>query len=319
LGEEYDYGILLVGEINDEKSYSQRVFWAGGIHGIGTLGVMKWAIENLDKYDWAQLGNVCFLIRVGFSVPLGHYRPSSREHEHIDQARPELVFGPYSWQPREEMNQPIGILCDMGSVLLSFERKRFEHNLRHMLGIQPSKQQIADIEVLRGLFESGHRTEKEFPAEIRQILNLSNGEDILRVAWCDIFWRHEQVISYLEKLSKVTRAKLVLISNTDPLRLEYALSRLELDALFERNSVVASFEVDVRPKGEDNSMLMKALRILREQFQTQDFTAIFVDDVRTYLIMAREGGLGIRGIHYRSFPQLVYDLRNYGLYLPISK
>ena len=55
----------------DRETIGQRIVWAAGIHGIGTLGVVKCALANLAAYDWNQIGNACFLIQSAFSVPKG--------------------------------------------------------------------------------------------------------------------------------------------------------------------------------------------------------------------------------------------------------
>jgi hypothetical protein len=318
-GQEEDYGILLVGRLEDSETNDQQVIWAAGIHGIGTLGVVKWALENLSKYDWNELGNTCFLIRVRFQLRKGDPLLPNSPDENLSNAQPELIRGPCPWQPRSTFassQSPVGVLCDLGSVLLPFHRHRFEHNLRHLLGIELlSRKQRGEIEKLQEAFEKGTRDVSQFVVELQGILGCADTDAAaIKLAWKDIFWRNEREILLLSRYRSRDIIRLVLISNTDPLRLEHALRRLELEKLFDSEHVVASFHRGVGPKGIDNSMLSKGLSILERDLPTKTFTAVFIDDVRDYLVMAKGHGFGIEHMHFRTFAQFVYELRRYGLY-----
>lgn len=309
-GQEYDYGLLVLGAMPDEEGTPRRIIWAGGLHPIGTLGVVKWALEHVERYDWDRLGNVCFLIRVGFSLPRGATGAVDPADIDVDDARPELAQGPSPWRTRPAPPPRVGLLCDLGNVLVTFERRRLAYNLGNLLGVRPDRAQWEQIQALRGLFERGEQTPAGFLAALREILYLSPQDDAaLELAWCDIFWRNEPVIALLERLARREGVRLVMVSNTDPLRLAHTLGRMGLGRLFDRDRVVASCDPDVRPKGEDGSMLHKAIAILEREFQGEDFTPLLIDDVRVYAHVAQEEGLEIVGIHYQSYPQLVYALR----------
>jgi hypothetical protein len=308
--EENDYGILLVGD--DERYGGRRIVWAGGIHGVGTLGSVKWLLDNWTRYDWAELGRACFLVRVCFSPSERHDR-SLAESLHA-----ELVRGPCPWTLRPKRDFPIGLLCDLGGVLVVFERKRLRFNFRHLLGVELTPEGATAIEELRLPFEAGEMAPVEFLSRLGDILRVRDQEAQLRAAWCDIFSRQQQTIAFLERLARSEDVKLILVSNTDPLRAEYTLSRLGLSSLFQPEQVVASYQSDVSAKGVDDSMLRKALGILREQFHGRPFLPLFVDDVRAYTRLAGEAGLGIVGIHYRSYAQFVCELRQQGLYLSMT-
>jgi hypothetical protein len=323
-GKEEDYGLLAVGELTDSGASGQRLIWAAGIHGIGTLGVAKWAVQHFNDYDWEKLGNVCFLIRIRFELPKGQAFVRGSENETMDNADPQLITGPCKWTPRRSLTESpvnVGILCDLGSVLLPFQRRRFEHNLQHLLGIEPlTEQQRRQIDKLQARFEEGLDDSATFLTNLSQCLGRSQSDNAtIQHAWNDIFWRNEAEIWLLGRLRERRLATLVLISNTDPLRLEHALGRLKLSQLFDRDHIVASFDPDVTPKGVDTSMVRKGLAILQKEYQQRRFVAVFIDDVREYLINAQEAALGVQQIHFRSFPQVVCDLRKFGLYEPMTE
>lgn len=314
-GWEYDYGLLMVGDLVDGSGGSQRVIWAAGIHDTGTLGAARWALDHLDAYDWAQLGNACFLLRVGFALPAGGSLADHPECVHIDNAHAELVRGPCTWRPHPPTPPRVGLLCDLGNVLVGFERRRLAENLHQLLGTAPTAEQFIHIQALRMPFERGELAAADFLAALKQVLDRPDlDEATLEQAWCDIFWRNEPVIALLERLSRYDNVRSVLVSNTDPLRLKHCLSHRGLQTLFDTNRVVVSCDPHVRPKDGDSSMLVRALDILKRAFHGAEFRAVFIDDVRAYFGLARQGGLDIDCIHYQGYPQLVHELGRYGLY-----
>jgi hypothetical protein len=208
----------------------------------------------------------------------------------------------------------------MGSVLLPFRRRRFEHNLRHLFGIEYlSEEQQERIDKLQTSFEKGHEDVAGFTAKLRECLGRNESDDqAIKLAWNDIFWRNESEIWFLRRCRDQGLATVVLISNTDPWRLDHALERLELGQLFDREHVVASFDPGVNPKGTDNSMLSRGLGILERVCQPGHFIPVFIDDIREYLINAQESGIGVHQLHFRTFCQFVYELRKYGLYVQVA-
>ena len=302
---EYDYAIVLTGDIELETGGSQRIIWVGGIHRVGTMGASKWLVENLDSYDWDSMGNVCFLVRVAYQ---------------LKSIAPEIVQGPKPWQMRQITQKQTGILFDLGNVLLPFNRKKLEINLRNLLNVNLDNPTKDAIKTLQVEFESGRVSKQVFIGRLNDMLKLPGSkDDLLELAWCDIFWRNEPLIEFLKRLLAYRPdIKLVLISNTDEVILEYSLTIFELNQFFAPDCCVASFQPDVNPKGKDLSMLHKAHGILRQQFGSDEFQTVYVDDVRNYVNACQQANRPVYSIHYRTFPKLIFDLRKCGIYLPIS-
>jgi putative hydrolase of the HAD superfamily len=125
--------------------------------------------------------------------------------------------------------------------------------------------------------------------------------DEFAAAYIDVFSRNQPAIDLLKKLKG--RYKLVLLSNTDPLRFGFVRERFP-DVLF-FDDYVLSYEVKALKPGPE--IYKEALR----RAAVPPSACVFIDDMEENIDGA--AALGIRTIHYGSDTDLGRELRSLGV------
>jgi FMN phosphatase YigB (HAD superfamily) len=135
-------------------------------------------------------------------------------------------------------------LFDLGNVIAGFDHMIFCRRLSGE-GSPLSPEEIYRIVFREGYndrFETGSLGGEDFFEELKAPLRLSIERDRFREIWCDIFRENPGMTFLLEALRE--RARLVLVSNTNPWHLEYTRQRYSFLASF--HQLVLSYEVGCR-------------------------------------------------------------------------
>jgi putative hydrolase of the HAD superfamily len=173
------------------------------------------------------------------------------------------------------------VVFDLGGVLLSVDFMRACTRLQ-ALGAAPA----ADIaEVIRGGadklgFDRGRLSPQEFAARFCAAIGVRLPYAEFAEIWCDIFAEQREVTGLLAEIGR--HADLMLLSNTDPLHLEYVRSHYGLLGRFRQ--LVLSYEVGhAKPARQ---IYERALGLAAPGSRM-----IYFDDVPEYVAAARACGL----------------------------
>ncbi len=302
---EVDYGIILFSKLPNEK----RGIWLGGIHGPGTLGAFHYLTSQsqtvLDRWRSEKNDATTWLVRVRYRVERG-------EVEIYDS---EALGRPRSCQRRERSAVPRVLICDLGNVLMYFDRSRTYRSLAHYFDWDLSRVTAAiEGTDLRERYEKGELDDSSFCDELNDLFSGPRKLDfsLLSEFWGDMFWPNAEMLATLQKLKRDERVSLVLLSNTNSLHFEYVNRHYpEVVELFDE-CVLSFKEGFAKPEVEIFERAMAAARNHRPEASAGEL--IFVDDSAEFAEIASR--MGMRALAYRSHAHFVFWLRGLGLYVP---
>jgi putative hydrolase of the HAD superfamily len=181
------------------------------------------------------------------------------------------------------------ILSDLGQVVLWFDNKVFYRKMTAYCS--KSVEEIREI-VHRSvefieLFDQGVLTPQQFYERAVGLLGTRVGYDEFVAAYIDVFTRNQPVIDLYKRLKG--RYRLILLSNTDPLRFGFVREHFP-DILF-FDDFVLSYEV--RALKPDSEIYREALK----KAGAPPASCIFVDDMEENVRAA--AALGMVTVHYR--------------------
>jgi FMN phosphatase YigB (HAD superfamily) len=173
------------------------------------------------------------------------------------------------------------VVFDLGGVLVSVDFMRACRRLEAAGGAP-----AADIceAIVNGAdkagFDTGRLSPQEFAARCRVAAGVSLPYTEFADIWCDIFAEQREVTGLLDEIGK--QADLLLLSNTDPLHLEYIRGHYCFLGKFRR--LVLSYEVgQAKPARQ---IFERALGLCAAGTRM-----IYFDDVAEYVAAARACGL----------------------------
>lgn len=312
-GTGYDYGIFLVATLNTGK----KLFWIAGIHSPGTDGVWQFVEEkSAEAPGWLPLRQEEFtalLVRVRFKLK------GEEDKKQTEILSVEAIGAPRR-APLKARTGPVprAMLCDLGDVLMYFDRTRTYRAIAHYApnhSWRDVEDRLEDKRLgLREKYESGQLDTEQFCDELYSILNLDEQtlpRPLLKELWGDIFWLNKEMAAALKYLHG-TGIHLVLFSNTNPLHFQnVARDYPELLQLFSER--VLSYEVgSAKPEGPIFSRAIEAVRRKVPGCSTAEM--LMVDDIAWHVDAAR--GFGMKALLYQSYPHFVWWARAQGLYVP---
>jgi HAD superfamily hydrolase (TIGR01509 family) len=184
---------------------------------------------------------------------------------------------------------PSTIISDLGKVVLWFDNNIFYRKMTAYCSksIDEMRSVVHNNFELIELFDEGTLTPREFYERAVALLGARIGYDEFAAAYVDVFSRNQPVIDLYRGLKG--RMKLILLSNTDPLRFGFVRERFP-DILF-FDDYVLSYEVRaIKPDP----------RIYREAVKRSGAlpaSCIFVDDLEENITGAT--ALGLKAILYK--------------------
>jgi glucose-1-phosphatase len=195
------------------------------------------------------------------------------------------------------------IVFDFGNVIGYFDHRRAARLLAGHTGLPEEvfHAVLYDAE-LEDAYESGRISSAEFLRRFRAIGPLPCPDELLGVAYADIFWPNDDVCALVPQLKE--RHRLLLGSNTTELHARQ-FRRQFADTLRHFDALVLSFEVGVRkPRARFFEHCQRLAGCPAEE-------CLFIDDMPANVAGAR--ACGWQGIVYRGFPELREQLAGLGI------
>jgi putative hydrolase of the HAD superfamily len=196
------------------------------------------------------------------------------------------------------------IISDLGQVVLWFDNKVFYRKMTTYCS--KSVDEIREIAHRSAefyeLFDQGALTPHEFYKRAVGLLGARIGYDEFVPAYIDVFSRNQPVLDLYKRLKG--RYKLILLSNTDPLRFGFVREHFP-DILF-FDDYVLSYEV--RALKPDAGIYRAALK----KAGAPPASCIFIDDIEENVRAA--AALGFKTVHYKPDTDLERELRSLGVF-----
>ena len=195
------------------------------------------------------------------------------------------------------------IISDFGRVVLWFDNTPFYQKMTAYCSksVDEIRQVVHSNPEFYQLFDRGELTPLQFYERAVVVLEASVGYDEFVAAYVDIFSRNQPVLDLYRTLKG--KHKLMLLSNTDPLRFGFARGKFP-DAMF-FDDYVLSYEVRALKPGPE---------IYREAIQRaggQPESCVFIDDMEKNIEGA--AALGLKTILYQPDTDLGGALRTLGI------
>jgi len=191
------------------------------------------------------------------------------------------------------------ILYDLGNVILPFNHRQIAEKLARFSEGEASRDPEAIFSFLfareKGAihrYETGKVSSSEFFLLVKDHFHLALSFDDFVPIWNDIFTENHEVSETIR--SQKGKWKLGLVSNTNVLHFEYALSKFPIVRVFDR--WILSHEVGF--KKPDAEIFQKAI----EWAGVEPKRILFIDDMKGHVEAAHS--LGMEAIHFCSAVQL---------------
>jgi len=191
------------------------------------------------------------------------------------------------------------IIFDYGNVIHKWDNDIF---LKEFVKLSSKDYNyVVDVIFGQGLhhkLETGEISDVIFFKTIKDKLNLKISQDeFFKLFSSKLFKKIETTISLIKRLKK--DYKVALLSNTNKIDFEYVLKKSETFHLFD--TITLSFEVGhKKPEKEIYFDALKKLNLKPNE-------CVFIDDIKEYSDAASK--LGIHGIHYTSYENLIKELK----------
>ncbi len=201
------------------------------------------------------------------------------------------------------------LLTDVGNVIAPFFLDRFTRHLSELVELPAAEVDRRLYQEMSGAFSVGsqgcqgiHRgiltgevKPDDYFAEVQRRLGSNLRPTLFWYAFREVFEPNRRLVGLWERLRREGKVgRIVLVTDADPVRLEWALRMTG----FKPDAVVASFDVGrLKP---DESMFRQALHLAGAGPQD----CLFVDDLTENVQAARE--LGIESVQYL-YPRVELD------------
>jgi putative hydrolase of the HAD superfamily len=198
------------------------------------------------------------------------------------------------------------LLFDLGNVILPFNHYQIAEKLARF----SERKELSDPpRIFSYLFdrqegavneyEIGKVSSIEFFNQVKERFKLIMTFDTFVPIWNEIFAENHEVSELIRSLKG--KKKLGLLSNTNPLHFEYALSTFPILKLFDK--WILSHEVGFKKPAVE--IFLKAMAWA----SVPPTKILFIDDIQEHVEVA--ASVGMQGIHFTSAQQLVRELSRY--------
>ncbi len=193
------------------------------------------------------------------------------------------------------MNKKSGIkniIFDLGNTLVYFDLGYFFSGVAERekrLNAAKFKKFIIknrlDIKLI-----TGRLNHKDFFRKLKRKFDLKIGYNDFIYFYSDIFWVNENMKRFLEKISRVKKYKLYLLSNTDSPHINFIDKNFPFIKIIKNR--VLSYKINMAKPDK------KIFKYTIDKFKLLPEETVLIDDIKENLLSAQK--LGINTIHYSS-------------------
>lgn len=192
------------------------------------------------------------------------------------------------------------IVFDLGNTLLFFDFSYFYSGLANRekrFNISAFKkfihQRKYDIKLMKG-----NMTHRDFFRILKRKFDLKISYSDFIYLYSDIFWINYSMKHFLEKLARIRKFKLFLLSNTDTVHINFIDKNYPFTKLI-RNRILSFRVKSIKPE-------KKIFRYLIERYKIKPQESVVIDDIKENLITA--SSLGFHTILYRNHKKFIKEL-----------
>lgn len=183
------------------------------------------------------------------------------------------------------------IIFDLGNTLVYFDFSYFYNGIAERekkLSGSRLKKYIIDNKLDHKLM-SGRLLHKEFFRKLKKKFDLKISYNDFIYFYADIFWVNPNMKRFLEKISRIKKYRLFLLSNTDSVHITFIDNNFPFVKLLKKR--VLSYRVNmVKP-------YKKIFKYTLDKFHLKPEETVLVDDMKDNIVSAQT--LGIKTIHYK--------------------
>ncbi len=184
------------------------------------------------------------------------------------------------------------IIFDLGNTLVYFDFSYFYN------GIAEREKKLSALKFRKYIFDnkldvklmSGRISHREFFRKMKRKFDLKIGYNDFIYFYSDIFWVNPNMKRFLEKISRIKKYRLFLLSNTDSPHITFIDNNFPFVKLLRKR--VLSYKVKMAKPQK------KIFKYTLEKFKLIPEETVLVDDMKDNVLSAQS--LGIKTIHYNN-------------------
>lgn len=184
------------------------------------------------------------------------------------------------------------IIFDLGNTLVYFDFCYFydrvalhEKNLNARTFRNFIINNKYDIKITRGTI-----TVKELFKILKRKFKLKIGYSDFLFFYSDIFWVNSQMKTFLEKIARIKRFRIFLLSNTDSAHINFIDRNFPFIRLLKKR--VLSYKVRL------NKPQKKIFQLILQKYRLDPSKTLLIDDMKDNVVASES--LGIKAIHYKN-------------------
>jgi putative hydrolase of the HAD superfamily len=184
------------------------------------------------------------------------------------------------------------IIFDLGNTLVYFDFCYFydrvalhEKNLNARAFKNFVLNNKYDLKITRGTL-----TVKELFKILKRKFKLKIGYSDFLFFYTDIFWANAQMKSFLEKISRIRRFRVFLLSNTDSAHINFIDRNFPFVKLIKKR--VLSYKVRL------NKPQKKIFQLILQKYRLEPSRTLLIDDIKENVIASES--IGMKAIHYKN-------------------
>ena len=184
------------------------------------------------------------------------------------------------------------IIFDLGNTLVYFDFSYFYDRIAHLeKKLNPSKfRKFINDKKLGIKLTKGTLDHKTFFRILKKKFDLKIGYDDFKYFYSDVFWINNQMKNFLDKISRIKKYKLFLLSNTDALHMNFIDKNFPFVGVLKNR--VLSYKVGmIKPQ-------KVIFRYTLKKYNLNPEKTLIIDDIKENILSA--SSLGIKTILYKN-------------------
>jgi HAD superfamily hydrolase (TIGR01509 family) len=184
------------------------------------------------------------------------------------------------------------IIFDLGNTLVYFDFCYFydrvalhEKNLNARSFKNYINKNKLDLKITRGTISI-----KDVFKILKRKFRLKIGYSDFLFFYSDIFWVNNSMKIFVEKIARINRFKIFLLSNTDPTHINFIDRNFPFVRLLKKR--VLSYKVRL------NKPQKKIFQHVLEKYKLEPSKTLLIDDIKENVLVSES--LGIKAIHYKN-------------------